>query len=157
MDHARTNKSKRVGLRREFANLLDEELRSRGSAFISAGESFGQWEGLKETKDHEIVWPPMVVIMSTNLEKDHNDKWVGMGNQELLDYFSSYAAIKARHSYGPKGHRGTSVLLFESSPKGYLEAEWLHRQFLAQGTGRDGWNQQTRVFVWVESASSTAF
>ena len=44
-----------------------------------------------------------------------------MGNQELLDYFGEYAATKARHSYGPAGHRGISVLIFESSAVGYME------------------------------------
>ncbi|KAJ0089571.1 hypothetical protein Patl1_14920 [Pistacia atlantica] len=47
----------------------------------------------------------MVVILNTKLEKDENDKWIGMGNQELLAYFSSYAAVKARHSYGPRASR----------------------------------------------------
>ncbi|KAH7841986.1 hypothetical protein Vadar_000187 [Vaccinium darrowii] len=32
--------------------------------------------------------------------------WLGMRNQELLGYFSSYAAVMARHAYGPQGHRG---------------------------------------------------
>jgi len=73
--HARTKGSVRVKLHREFANLLDEELRRRGTSVVPAGESFGQWEGLKqEIKDHDIVWPPMVVIMNTVLEKDENEK-----------------------------------------------------------------------------------
>ena len=50
--------------------------------------------------------------MNTRLEQDENDKWIGMGNQELLEYFSSYAAVKARHLYGPLEHYGTSVLIF---------------------------------------------
>lgn len=62
-----------------------------------------------------------------------------MGNQELLDYFSSYSALKARHSYGPKGHRGISVLIFESSTAGYLEAARLHKHFKEQGRDRDAW------------------
>jgi len=62
-----------------------------------------------------------------------------MGNQELLDYFSSYAAVRARHSYGPKGHRGMSVLMFEASASGYLEAERLHKHFCEQGTNKEAW------------------
>lgn len=50
-----------------------------------------------------------------------------MGNQELLDYFGSYEAARARHSYGPKGHRGMSVLIFEASTVGYTEVEWLSK------------------------------
>lgn len=147
--HARTKGSVRVKLHREFANILDEEFRRRGTSVVPAGESFGQWEGLKqEIKDHDIVWPPMVVIMNTVLEKDENDKWLGMGNQELLDYFREYAAVKARHSYGPKGHRGMSVLIFESSAMGYVDAERLHKHFLGQGTGRSAWESNRRVLFY---------
>ena len=64
-----------------------------------------------------------------------------MGNQELLDYFSSYAAVRARHSYGPQGHRGMSVLLFEASARGYFEAERLHKHFIEQRTDRDAWDR----------------
>ncbi|XWS62539.1 hypothetical protein CRYUN_Cryun06bG0020100 [Craigia yunnanensis] len=66
--------------------------------------------------------------------------WTGMGNQELLIYFSSYAAVKVRHSYGPQGHRGMSVLIFESSAAGYLEAARLHKHFKEQGRDRDAWD-----------------
>ncbi|GAB2277241.1 Protein SUPPRESSOR OF GENE SILENCING [Dionaea muscipula] len=144
MTHAKTKGSIRVKLHREFADLLEEELCSRG-AVVQSVESFGQWQGLKqESRDFEIVWPPMVIIMNTRLEKDENDKWIGMGNPELLDYFSSYHAVKARHSYGPQGHRGMSVLIFENSAVGYLEAERLHKHFIEQGTGRDAWGNPHR-------------
>jgi hypothetical protein len=52
-----------------------------------------------------------------------------MGNQELLNYFGEYAATKARHAYGPAGHRGMNVLIFEGLAVGYMKAD----------TGRDGW------------------
>lgn len=75
MAHAKTKGSKRVKIHRELAVLLDEELRRRGTSVIPAGEAFGKWKGLKnEEKDHEIVWPPMVVIQNTKLEQDENDK-----------------------------------------------------------------------------------
>lgn len=145
MAHARTKGSKRVKLHRELAELLDEELRRKGASVIAAGELFGKWKGLKdEDKDHEIVWPPMVVVMNTKLEKDDNDKWIGMGNQELVEYFSPYLPVKARHSYGPQGHRGMSVLIFEPSAKGYLDAERLHKHFIEQRTDRDAWNRVGR-------------
>ena len=146
--HAKTKGSKRVKIHRELAILLDEELRRRGTSVIPAGEVFGKWKGLKEEeKDHEIVWPPMVVIQNTKLEQDENDKWIGMGNQELLDYFSTYAAAKARHSYGPQGHRGMSVLIFEASASGYLEAERLHKHFAEQGTDKDSWFSRPILYL----------
>ncbi|CAH1426852.1 unnamed protein product [Lactuca virosa] len=145
--HAKTKGSKRVKIHRDLAEILEEELRRRGAAVVAAGESYGQWKGLNEVvKDKEIVWPPMVVIMNTQLEQDENDKWLGMGNQELLDYFGSYEAVRARHSYGPKGHRGMSVLIFESSAVGYTEAERLSKHFEHQGTDRDAWDHRRILF-----------
>ena len=60
---------------REFADLLEEKLQGRGALVIPRGKSFGRWKGLSEmTAGHEIVWPPMVVVMNTLLEKDENEK-----------------------------------------------------------------------------------
>ena len=70
-----------------------------------------------------------------------------MGNQELLDCFSDYAALKARHSYGPQGHRGMSVLIFETSAAGYLEAMRLHKHFKEQGRDREAWDRCQNPFV----------
>ncbi|KAH0470072.1 hypothetical protein IEQ34_001630 [Dendrobium chrysotoxum] len=147
MTHAKTKGRMRMRLHRELAELLEEELRRRGTSIIPAGEAFGKWMGLCETTpDHEIVWPPMVVVMNTLLEKDEKDKWKGMGNQELLEYFNTYEAVKARHSYGPNGHRGMSVLIFEASALGYFEAERLHRQFRGEGRDRDAWEKRPTLF-----------
>nr|CAD1842145.1 unnamed protein product [Ananas comosus var. bracteatus] len=148
MTHAKTKGATRVKLHRELAALLEEELRRRGTSVVPAGELYGKWKGLRETTtDHEIVWPPMVVIMNTLLEQDESDKWIGMGNQELLEYFHTYAAVKARHSYGPKGHRGMSVLIFESNAMGYVEAERLHKHFADQGTDKDAWEHRRVLFL----------
>lgn len=144
--HARTKGSKRVKLHRELAELLDEELKRRGTSVVAAGESFGKWKGLKEIADKEIVWPPMVIILNTRLEKDDKDQWIGMGNQELLDYFSKYTAVRARHSYGPQGHRGISVLIFEASAVGYAEAERLSKHFEDNGRDKNGWERNRVPF-----------
>jgi len=74
MTHARTKGSTRVRLHRELAALLEEELSRRGTSVIPAGEQFGKWKGLRESTDREIVWPPMVIVMNTFLEKDDDDK-----------------------------------------------------------------------------------
>ncbi|TVU51336.1 hypothetical protein EJB05_02755, partial [Eragrostis curvula] len=147
MTHARTKGSTRVKLHRELAALLEEELSRRGTSVVPAGEQFGKWKGLRESTDREIVWPPMVIVMNTWLEKDDDDMWKGMGNQELLDYFGEYAANKARHAYGPSGHRGMSVLIFESSAVGYMEAERLHKHFVVQRTDRNAWQTNKVRFV----------
>ncbi|EOA20190.1 hypothetical protein CARUB_v10000486mg [Capsella rubella] len=145
--HARTKGARRVKLHRELAEVLDQDLQMRGASVIPYGEIYGQWKGLgEEEKDHEIVWPPMVIIMNTRLDKDDNDKWVGMGNQELLEYFDKYEAIRSRHSYGPQGHRGMSALMFESSATGYLEAERLHRELAEQGLDRNAWARRRNLF-----------
>ncbi|KAG4915035.1 protein SUPPRESSOR OF GENE SILENCING 3-like [Glycine max] len=70
-----------------------------------------------------------------------------MGNQELLDCFCDYAALKARHSYGPQGHRGMSALIFEESTIGYLEALRLHKHFKEQGIDREAWDCYQNPFL----------
>lgn len=147
MAHAKTKGATRVKLHRELAEVLEEELHRRGTSVIPAGEAFGKWKGLQDqTIDYEIVWPPMVVVMNTQLEKDEKDKWLGMGNQELLDYFSTYAASRAKHSYGPRGHRGISLLIFEPTAIGYLEAERLHKHFIDEGRDKDAWERRKVLF-----------
>lgn len=75
LTHAKTKGRIRIRLHRELAELLEEELRRRGTSIIPASEAFGKWKGLCETTaDYEIVWPPMVVVMNTQLEKDEKDK-----------------------------------------------------------------------------------
>ncbi|KFK27663.1 protein suppressor of protein silencing 3-like [Arabis alpina] len=141
--HARTKGARRVKLHRELAEVLDKDLQMRGASVNPCGDIYGQWKGLGgEVRDFEIVWPPMVIVMNTKLDKDDNDKWLGMGNQELLEYFDKYPAIRARHSYGPQGHRGMSVLIFESTPAGYLEAERLHRECVELGLDRNAWDRR---------------
>lgn len=70
-----------------------------------------------------------------------------MGNQELVDCFSDYAALKARHSYGPQGHRGMSALIFEESTAGYLEAIRLHKHFKEQWRDREAWDCYQNPFL----------
>ncbi|CAN8277352.1 unnamed protein product [Cochlearia groenlandica] len=141
--HARTKGARRVKLHRELAEVLDSDLQMRGATVIPCGEIYGQWKGLGEgEKDHEIVWPPMVIIMNTRLDMDEKDKWLGMGNTELMDYFNNYQAIRARHAYGPQGHRGMSLLIFESTATGYFEAERLDKELAEQGLDRDAWNRR---------------
>lgn len=75
LNHARTTKVRRARLHRAFAETLEEECSRRGAPLIRFGEAYGLWEGLdKKVKDHEIVWPPMVLIMNTKYEQDENNK-----------------------------------------------------------------------------------
>ncbi|GLJ47297.1 hypothetical protein SUGI_0998730 [Cryptomeria japonica] len=146
LTHAKTVRSKRVKLHRKLAEVLEEELNRRGAHAISE-EMFGKWKGLRETvNDREIVWPPIVIIQNTILDQDENEQWIGMGNKELLEYFKGYKAMKARHAYGPKGHRGMSVLIFEESGMGYMEAERLHRHFLKEKRGKEEWERHKVLF-----------
>ncbi|WCJ40308.1 Protein SUPPRESSOR OF GENE SILENCING 3 [Euphorbia peplus] len=107
-----------------------------------------KWKGLREDKkDHEIVWPPMVVISYTLCSMDENDKWIRMMNQEVIDMFSSYAAIvNAQQCYNVETRCGMSMLIFESSLIGYLEAERLHNHFVAEGADRNAWYSQSCDF-----------
>ncbi|BAF29380.1 protein SUPPRESSOR OF GENE SILENCING 3 homolog isoform X1 [Oryza sativa Japonica Group] len=139
MNHARTKGSKRVKLHRELAALLEEELYRTGISMASSGEFFGIWKGLRENTDRPIVWPPVVIIMNTRLEQDKDGKWKGMGNKELLSYFSKYHVKEACHAYGPDGHSGMSALIFEGSAVAYKEAERLHNHFVDQRTDKYAW------------------
>ncbi|CAM6092078.1 unnamed protein product [Calypogeia fissa] len=140
--HAKTVRSKRVKLHKSFAEVLEEEIRIRGAALGTHGSGkYGKWRGLgDENESKQIVWPPMVVIRNTQLEQDEDDKWIGMGNKELLDLFKKHNPVKARHAYGPQGHRGISVLIFAESPTGYYNAQRLETQFVEARRGKDNWN-----------------
>ncbi|ERN18678.1 protein SUPPRESSOR OF GENE SILENCING 3 homolog [Amborella trichopoda] len=139
LSHAKTLSSKRVKLHRKFAEILEEELRSKGANFLVLEEMVGRWRGLQADNDREIVWPPMVIIQNTRFDHDDQGQWLGMRNEDLMEYFSGYKAMKARNAYGPSGHRGIGLLIFESSAMGYLEAERLHKHFLKEGRGKDEW------------------
>ncbi|KAL4563997.1 hypothetical protein LXL04_028046 [Taraxacum kok-saghyz] len=148
LTHIKTKGTRRPKLHRHLSELLDEELSRKGDVLVQNYESYGKWKGLdKAIQDHQVVWPPMVVVMNTQLEKDENEKWIGMGTQELLEYFSSYEAVRGRSSFGPEGHRGMSILIFDTSAVGYLEAERLSKDFEREGVGRDAWdNYPNHVF-----------
>lgn len=147
--HAKTCRTKRIGLHREFAKVLEEELEMRRAGSGTLGETkFGKWKGLRNadaTKDLMIVWPPMVIIQNTQLDQDEQDKWIGMGNKELLEMFKQYSPVKARHAYGPQGHRGMSLVIFAESPTGYYQAERLTKAFRDDGKGREQWDRLSKI------------
>ncbi|KAH6796772.1 hypothetical protein C2S52_021326, partial [Perilla frutescens var. hirtella] len=72
--------------------------------------------------------------------------WIGMGNPDLLGHFNGYSAVKARHSYGPQGHRGMSLLIFEASAVGYAEAERLSKHFEDNNRDRLAWQRNKVPF-----------
>ncbi|KAG8656073.1 hypothetical protein MANES_04G095100v8 [Manihot esculenta] len=148
--HAKSKGSRRVRLHRELAQLLEEKLHGgQASSAALGGEACGNWKGLKEEKKYqEIVWPPMVVITNTIHKKDENNKWTGMTTQQLPDLFSSYNTIvKAQHFYNSDGQCRMSILSFESSARGCLEADWLHRHFAEEEAGRNAWNNRPVYFL----------
>lgn len=67
-----------------------------------------------------------------------------MGNKELLDMFQEYNPLKARHAYGPQGHRGMSLVIFADSPAGYYSAERLVKNFKDALKGKQQWDQPSK-------------
>ncbi|PHT36552.1 hypothetical protein CQW23_24252 [Capsicum baccatum] len=78
---------------RELAEHLEEELRQRGTSVVPPSEMYGKRDGV-EFKDKEIVWPPMVVIMNTRLDKDENDK-----DKEIEEFMEERATLVQTNEY----------------------------------------------------------
>lgn len=146
--HASTVRSKRVKLHRKFAKVLEEEVNILGRSSINNEEMFGKWKGPcqdGETVNPLIVWPPAIIVQNTQLELDEHDKWIGMGNEELRDHFKNYQFSKARHAYGPQGHRGMSILVFPDTPLGYMDAQRLAKHFIDSRRARQNWDRPGKV------------
>ncbi|GLJ18559.1 hypothetical protein SUGI_0330250 [Cryptomeria japonica] len=143
IEHAKVTKSCNVGWHQKLVKVLEEEVKRRKVACTMAQHVYGKWLGLENAcGECEIVWPPIIIIQNTNLDlSDNQQRAMGMGNKELLDCFKQYKPSKAKFAYGQKGHCGVSLLIFEDSIDGYLEADYLHRNFLRERRGRDNWNE----------------
>ncbi|XP_017604182.2 protein SUPPRESSOR OF GENE SILENCING 3-like [Gossypium arboreum] len=74
--HSKKIGSRRVKLHQEFAMLLEGELCIRGTSVSPPADPIvGTWKGLKEdARDHQVVWPPMVVIMNTMTSNSKDGK-----------------------------------------------------------------------------------
>lgn len=53
--------------------------------------------------------------------------------------------MRARHAYGPKGHRGMSLLLFEASPAGYHDALRFSKHSTGAKRSRANWDDPGKV------------
>ncbi|XP_049933455.1 protein SUPPRESSOR OF GENE SILENCING 3 homolog isoform X2 [Nymphaea colorata] len=149
LNHAKSVSSKRVRLHRKFAEVLERDLKQRGARLVVRmdEEPFVKWKSSQEVNDDDIVWPPMVIVQNTRLERDENGKWIGMRNEELQDLFKGYKVRNAKNAYGPGGHRGLALLRFDSSAMGFLEAERLHKHFINERRGRAEWeSHRARMF-----------
>lgn len=62
-----------------------------------------------------------------------------------MDYFKPYNPMKARQAYGPKGHRGMSVLFFEASSAGYHDATRLDTHFVGARRSRTNWDDPGKL------------
>ncbi|GJV00422.1 protein suppressor of gene silencing 3 [Tanacetum coccineum] len=113
---------------------------------IQSREMFGKWSGVDENGDWKIVWPPMVIVRNTQFEQDENGKWIGMGPEKLLEYHKSSGAVQARHAFGPEGHKGISVLIFDTSAEGYAKAQLLSKKYECQSIGRANWDHNPSLF-----------
>lgn len=86
-----------------------------------------------------ILWPPMVVLRNARAGFDEEaGLWSGMGNTEDVKELVSCQHIKGkpRHAYGPEGHRGMTLLVFDATVPGYEEARLLAAKFEEKGRGR---------------------
>lgn len=148
IDHAKNTKQENSILHRKLMKVLEEEFKRRSAAGFAVQQVYGKWLSLQEGHiDYEVVWPPMVIVENTNFnfKLQENQQSAGMGNKELLECFKAYKPIKAKQSYGPKGHRGISLLIFEDSAVGYLEADRLQMDFLKEARGRADWDRRGTV------------
>lgn len=142
--HAYNYKKRRGREHKEFAIELKHKLEERGvkiSSLIS--DIQGHWSGLsssrKEREKKIVVWPPVVMVVNTHLFQN-GSKWEGMGNKELEEHFADFKYVtKRKHAYGPDGHRGMSILIFDTRHEGYDEAMRLNVLFRDENRGRNAW------------------
>ncbi|KAG5572787.1 hypothetical protein H5410_062553 [Solanum commersonii] len=71
------------------------DIKNDHDAIMASGYWFLRplWDGIK-FKDKKIVWPQILIIMNTTLEKDNNDKWIGRDIWSCMKILSSYTALK---------------------------------------------------------------
>ncbi|KAM7253075.1 hypothetical protein ACFE04_025693 [Oxalis oulophora] len=137
--HVTAHGKTRSNLHRELAQVLGKMLPKTPIERVS-----DKWKTFQVVNKYaEIVWPPMVVIVNTCFRLDVNHEWNGMPNKDLVKHFGAYSPVKALKCYVPQEHCGLSILIFESSTNGYLEAKRLHKHFKAEERGRVHWKSHS--------------
>lgn len=76
-------------------------------------------------------------------------QWIGIGDAEALTIVPVpvFKAVGSKSSYGPQGHRGMSILIFEASAVGFMEAELLSKRLECSGRGRESWCRPDRMLI----------
>nr|GFB65329.1 protein suppressor of gene silencing 3 [Tanacetum cinerariifolium] len=99
---------------------------------------------IHRNKEGQNPPPPLFDEASTSISG--GDTWIGMRPKRLLEYHKSSGAVQARHAIGAEGHKGISVLIFDTSAEGYAKAQLLSKKYECQGIGRANWSHNPSLF-----------
>lgn len=144
--HAKQYKQRRVKLHRDFAAILEEDLKRSGIYKAEPGQIYPVCKQISLSEDEKftnllIVWPPTVVVHTMGIEVEGHPKRVGMKNREILDILKGYHPRKVIRAYvHEENDRLLSLVFFRDSPMGYMNAKRLAKNFKHSKQGRLDWD-----------------